>query len=278
MILNNIFNNNVNVNKNYRPFLLVDYLSIFRFCINYNIPIDSNSTHLEYSGNEDKSSLNNIEYHVSNAYPEWRVNLIQYYQSQSDNIIDIKDIKYYKGKYGFLIYHDFNKISLTMFKKILTCLTNEFNFAKIKTFDIDAFYLENDKSSYYISEEYTEKVNQFEEYLNNIDLISLYEIINDNSSDGSFEDLESSLEKSVNEVSKESDESDESKESDKSDESETSINKDIEYILRVDLNNEEPIMKIVKQKSDNYHHEYLDGILYVNICNNEFYIYDVDDE
>jgi hypothetical protein len=46
-----------------------------------------------------------------------------------------------------------------------------------------------------------------------------------------------------------------------------------EYILRVDLNNYNLDMKFVGNVSDNFKNEYLEGIIYLSIENNNYHIF-----
>jgi hypothetical protein len=288
MVLNNMFENKKEeVNKTYRPFLLIDNITLLRFFSSYNIPIDEKLSHLEYSRNENKILFNNMEEYISVLYPDWRLNTVENYNNQNRNntVLNIDELRKdsNKGKYGFSIKHDFNKISFIMFKKLVDELSNEYKFDRIDTDNLDEYYMDDDNKTIFISDYYLEKIYIFERFLQSIDLEDLIQDLIDNNSeisDNSFEELDTYQEKSEeSEESEESEKSENEENKDKSDEikieSEESDD-DKEYILRVDLN-KSINMKIVEKMSDNLENEYLEGIIYVNIKNNEYYIHIFDE-
>jgi tRNA(Ile)-lysidine synthase TilS/MesJ len=267
-ILNDIYTNNIVATQqidplghiNSKPFLLIDNITLLKFISYYNIPIDNNYTHLEYSKIKNKTMFTDMDCYTSMIYPEWRINLIEYYKNNK-NIIDteIIDNNCYKGKYGFLFYHDFNKISFTAFKKVVNKLCSQYNFYVFSNDEFNNYYLTEEDVSYFINEDYNRKINKFEEEFKSNVISDMIE----NNSDNSFSELE--IDTNSNSSS-----------------SELEIdNKEKEYIFRVDLNNDTPKMKLVDELSDKFREEYLDGIIYINIIditNNTFFIYDINTE
>lgn len=245
-LLDGIFTNTYGIiRKTYRPFLFIDNITILRFFSIYDIPYDLNYTHYFYSDGKKKTLFEIIDKKILNVYSEWRVNLIEYI-NKTDNVFNTKDIDNttFKGKYGFLFYHDFNKISFSVFKKTVNILCNEYNFCTFDNDEFEEYYMKEETMSYFINETYNKKIEEFEKYLNSIDLNEL--IKDDSSSENSFEELELSEENE-------------------------------EHIFRVDLNNDEPEFKLVSNISNNFREEYLDGYLYINVNtnDNEFFIYDI---
>ena len=265
-ILNDIYNNvatqqidpkdhiNNTITTNYiisKPFLLIDNITILKFISYYNIPVDNSLTHVDYSNIKKKSMFNDMDCYTSIIYPDWRINLIDFYSKKTSVDTTLIESNCFKGKYGFLVYHDFNKISFIAFKRVLNNLCKEYNFCKFDNSDYNEYYLTEETISYFINEEYNNKIDEFEENFT-CDIVS--DLI-DNNSENSFEELDNS-------ISNDDD-------------------NDKEYILRVDLNNETPTMKLVKNISNNFREEYLEGIIYINIIdidNNQFFIYDINTE
>jgi tRNA(Ile)-lysidine synthase TilS/MesJ len=261
-ILNDIFNNvatqqidpkghiNNNNTTDYiisKPFLLIDNITILKFISYYNIPVDNSLTHIDYSNIKKKSMFNDMDCYTSIIYPDWRINLIDFYSKKTSVDTTLIESNCFKGKYGFLVYHDFNKISFIAFKRVLNNLCKEYNFCKFDNSDYNEYYLTEESISYFINDDYDNKINEFEE---NFTCDTVSDLI-DNNSENSFEELDNSI---------------------------SNDDDDKEYILRVNLNNETPAIKLVKDISDNFREEYLDGIIYINIIdidNNQFYIYDI---
>ena len=255
-ILNDIYNNNIDNNYNTtdyiisKPFLLIDNITILKFISYYNIPIDNSSTHVKYSNIKKKNMFNDMDCYTSIIYPDWRINLIEFYNKKTSVDTTLIESNCFKGKYGFLVYHDFNKISFIAFKRVLNNLCKEYNFCKFDNSDYNEYYLTEESISYFINEEYNNKIDEFEE---NFTCDTISDLI-DNNSENSFEELDNSI---------------------------SNDDDDKEYILRVDLNNDTPIMKLVKNISNNFREEYLEGIIYINIIdidNNQFFIYDINTE
>jgi hypothetical protein len=267
-ILNDIYNNNIvatqqidlkghinNTTTDYiisKPFLLIDNITISKFISHYNIPIDNNFTHSEYSNIKKKNMFNDMDCYTSIIYPDWRINLIEFYNKKTSVDTTLIESNCFKGKYGYLVYHDFNKISFTAFKRVINNLCNEYNFCKFDNSDFNEYYLTEKSISYFINEDYDNKINEFEENFTS-DIVS--DLI-DNNSENSFEELDNST-------------------------TNNNDDDDKEYIIRVDLNNETPTIKLVKDISNNFREEYLNGIIYINIFdtdNNHFFIYDINTE
>jgi hypothetical protein len=254
-ILNDIYNNNTMqaLTTNYiisKPFLLIDDITISKFISYYNIPIDNSLTHVEYSNIKNKNMFNNMDCYTSIIYPNWRINLIEFYTKKTLVDTTLIESNCFKGKYGYLVYHDFNKISFIAFKRVINNLCDEYNFCKFDNSDFNEYYLAEESMSYFINEDYENKINEFEENFT-CDIVS--DLI-DNNSENSFEELDNSI---------------------------SNDDDDKEYIFRVDLNNETPSIKLVKNISNNFREEYLDGIIYINIIdidNNQFLIYDINTE
>jgi hypothetical protein len=303
-ILNDLFNNKKTINDLvvYRPFLLIDNITLLRFFSIYNIPIDETLSHLENSKEERQKIFNDMEPYFSFLYPNWRLNVVE----NNKNILNIDDLKKncYNGKHGFSVEHNFNRISFVMFKKLVDELSNEYKFERINTDNLDELYMNDDNKTIFVSENYLDKISLFERYLLSIDLQDLIEELiekKSNISDNSFEELDTIIVKSEQEKESEQ-ESEQEKESEqeqeqKSDKSETTEEKEAsasaletetkdvsnevdkkeieekEYILRVDLNNYILDMKIVDNISDNFKNEYLEGIIYVSIENDNYHIW-----
>jgi hypothetical protein len=259
-ILNDIYNNNntnntINTISSYiisKPFLLIDNTTLSKFISYYNIPFDNNLIHSDYSNIKNKSMFNDMDCYTSTIYPDWRINLIEYYNNKTSIDTEIIENKCFKGKYGFLFYHDFNKISFIAFKRVVNKLCSEYNFFVFDNNEFKEYYLTEEDVSYFINEEYESKVNDFEEKFESNIISNMI----DNNSENEFSELD---------INDELSSSDDEK----------------EYILRVDLNNDIPTMKLVHKISDKFREEYLDGIIYINIIdinNNQFFIYDINTE
>ena len=287
MILNDLFEkkNTVNDICIYKPFLLIDNITLLRFFSKYNIPIDEKLTHLEYSREEKKILFNNMEQYISVLYPNWRLNVVE----NNKNLLNIDDFKKncYKGKYGFSVEYNLDKISFVMFKKLVDELANEYKFERIDTDNLDELYIADENKTIFVSENYLDKISIFERYLLSIDLQELIEELiekKSNISDNSFEDLEtdtikqeSSLELELTLDNEESSESNniKIKETLFNSNNELTEEKNKEYILRVYLNNYIQDIKIVDNISDNFKNEYLEGIIYVSVENDNYHIFDV---
>ena len=281
-LLNNVFDNNkTNYMNTHKPFLLLDNVSLLKLFSIYNIPIDESLTHLEYSKEDNQNVFNYIDEYVSNIYPDWRINLIEHY----NNIINTDDItNYYKGKYGFLIHHDFNKISLIAFKKIINKLCDEYNFCKINNTDFEEFYMENENISFYMSDEIISKINSFTNYLKTVDLNNIIsDLINkDNDSESSFENLEIPTEnKQTDEINDTKEITEETSNENGDDDNNDTNDNDIlykEYILKVNLDKEDTEIKLVDRLGDKFREEYLDGTIYINVSTNDIFIYSLNSE
>jgi hypothetical protein len=260
----------------YKPFINIDNITLFKFFCTYNIDVDGEFSHLEHTRLQDKTVFEDVECQVSYYYPDWRTNLIEHF----NNVDFSTELNIIKGKYGFLLKQDLNKISFISFKKAIKKLFDEYNF---NYYDLEEYYMENEEA-YYISNDYQSKIDDLKDYLNNIDLNELIQHLiqdlKDNISDCSFEDIENNDDDDDEELKDDDDNDDDTEVSDVSVMTNSEceqLNDETEYILKVDLSNDTPIMEIVNN-IDNYHNEYLNGIVYLNICNNEFFIYNPENE
>jgi hypothetical protein len=297
MILNDLFENKKTINdiSVYRPFLLIDNITLMRFFSSYNIPIDINLTNLEYSWEDNKILFNNMEQYISVLYPNWRLNVVE----NNKTLLNTDELKEncYKGKHGFSVEHNFDKISFVMFKKLVDELSKEYKFENDYLSNIsklDELYMNDNNKTLFLSENYLDKISIFERYLLSIDLQDLVEDLiekNSNISENSFEELDTNTVKpdsnsnegteinleNINVYTEQEQEQDNDKEpietKDTSSNCDNETNK--EYIIKVDLNNSSLDMKIVDSVSDNFKNEYLEGIIYISIENDNYHIFDV---
>ncbi len=295
-ILNNIFENKKQeLTNTIKPFLLIDNITLLKFFSTYNIPIDENLIHLNFSKEENKKLFDDMEQYISIIYPDWRLNIVKNYTNNNE-LINTNELENncIKGKYGYLVKSSadfFNKISFTMFNQLINNLSEKYSFEKVNVDELDEYYMDNEDNIFFMSNTFLNKIDIFERYLLENNLEDFIEDILDmnysennsdnnseNNSENSFENLELNAEnKSTQNENDENDDKDTSDTSNNrcSEDDEISINSDKEYILRVDLNNDTPDINIVEKLSENFRYEYLDGIIYVNISNNDFYVYDV---
>jgi len=268
-ILADIFNNSkeeVILNNLYKPFIHIDNITLLDFCIFNNIIIDKTFTHLEITRLQDKTIFEDIEVNITNYYPDWRMNMIEHF----DNVDFSREINVVKGKYGCYVNIDLMTMSYYSFKKSINKLLNEYNFDDKD--DLEEYYYIT--KLFFISDEYDTKINNFINYLNNINFECLIEELVEKMSNSSFEDLE---ERNKDEL-KESNDSPVSNFTSDNEYDESAINECIfenEYIIKVNLTGELPEINIV-DKIDNYLEDCLNGIIYanINVYNNTFYIYD----
>ncbi len=296
-ILNNIFKNKKEeVYTTIRPFLFIDNITLLKFFSIYNIPIDEKLTHLNFSKDETKSLFDSMEEYMSIIYPNWRINIIKNYKTNNEliNTTELEN-KCFQGKYGYLVKEDFNKISFTMFKQLVDNLSEKYGFEKVNVDDLDKYYMDDEDDIFFVSDAFLNKIDIFERYLQSNELQYIIEdLLDENLSENSFENLE--IKNTINDKIDEDNEEDTEdieedieEDTEEYNEYESAIYSDImdnldnsdvfknnkEYILRVDLNNDAPDIKIVESLSENFRHEYLDGVIYINIANNDFYVYDV---
>jgi hypothetical protein len=297
MILNDLFENKKTINdiSVYRPFLLIDNITLMRFFSSYNIPIDINLTNLEYSREDNKILFNNMEQYISVLYPNWRLNVVE----NNKTLLNTDELKKYcyKGKHGFSVEHNFDKISFVMFKKLVDELAKEYKFENDYLSNIsklDELYMNDNNKTLFLSENYLDKISIFERYLLSIDLQDLVEDLiekNSNISENSFEELDTNTEKldsnsnegteinleNTNVYTEQEQEQDNDKEPIETKETSSNCDNETnkECIIKVDLNNSSIDMKIVDSVSDNFKNEYLEGIIYISIENDNYHIFDV---
>lgn len=275
-ILNNLFTNKKEeVHTNIRPFLFIDKNTLLKFCSTYNIPINN-------CENKNEELFDKMEKYISNIYPNWRINIIN--ENSLFNTTELEN-RCIQGKHGYLVKEDFNKISFIMFKQLVDNLSEKYGFEKVDVDDLNNYYMDDEEKIYFVSNTFLNKIDIFERYLQSNELQYFIEdLLEEDASENSFENLDK--EETNNETQTEDNNDEEEQNNDKK--FETSIYEDLlnnvntdtfkdnkEYILKVDLNNDVPDIKIVDKLSDNFDIEYLDGIIYVNISNNNFYVYDV---
>ena len=280
IVLNNIFMNKTNTNNNniYRPFLLIDETTLLRFVTLYNLPTDENLTHYFNSKGESKRLFNNIDQYLSILYPNWRLNIIENYNHKTILNVDKLQKDTSIGKYGFTITHDFDKISFIMFKKLVDGLLTQVE-NNIIIDNLETTYINNTKLSVFVCEEYLNKINTFENFLQSINLQDLIDDLieaKSNCSDCSFEELEINNDNTNNADSDDSDNSDDSADSVDSDNNSVFSNSDrenndIEYILKVDIDNHD--IKLIDKISDTLEYDYINGIIYISIKNNDYHIF-----
>ncbi len=267
------------LNNLYKPFINIDNITLLKFFSTHDIIIDKQFTHLEHTQLQNKTIFDKIESDITDYYPNWRVSVIEHF----NNIDFTQELNVFRGKYGFKILNDFNTISYIIFKKSINKLFEEYSFTSDFMYeDLNDYYMEDEEQNF-ISSEYQHKIDNFTDYLDNTDLNELIEELQENASEISFEDLEESMNenKDIKEDTNDNDNNEtnetfeESNEESNDNDSNFSVseNNDIEYIVRVDLTNAVPFMTLVK-KIENYAEDYLNGIIYVNICNNLYYVYD----
>jgi hypothetical protein len=69
------------LNNLYKPFINIDNITLFKFFSTYNIDVENTFSHLEYTRLQDKTVFEDVEDQVSYYYPDWRVNLVEYYNN-----------------------------------------------------------------------------------------------------------------------------------------------------------------------------------------------------
>ncbi len=272
-ILSSIFSNSAKETypiTTYKPFINIDNITLFKFFSTYDIKIDNEFTHLEHTRLQYKTVFEDVELTISNYYSNWRMNIMEHL----DNVDFNKDLTILRGKNGFKLSIDLNTISYYSFSKSLNKIFNEFDFYND---DLEEYYNSDDDEMFFISKEYQDKINNFINYLDNNDLDILVDELLEKQSQSSFEDIEQSIKESSEEDNDESNssifdsENDESNETDESYESEGLDGE--QYIIKVDLSARTPVMKLVNEIT-NYSEDYLNGIIYINVWNNTYFIYE----
>jgi len=162
-ILANVFGKKTEeFNFTYKPFINIDNLTLLKFFDTYNIDIDSDFSHLEYTRLQDKTIFEDVEEQVSYYYPDWRTNLIEHF----NNIDFSTELDVIKGTQGFLLKQNLNNISFISFKKAITKLFDEYNFSNC---NLEEYYMDNE-DAFYISNDYQSSIDDFKNYLNDTDL------------------------------------------------------------------------------------------------------------
>jgi hypothetical protein len=171
-----------------------------------------------------------------------------------------------------------------MFKKLVDELLTQIENNNIIIDNLEKDYINNTKLSVFVCEEFLDKINIFENFLQSINLQDLiYDLIEakSNCSDCSFEELvvNDNTVDSNKDVNKDEDEDEDKDEDDDDDDgSDVSIfsnseeeDDNIEYILKVDIDNHD--IKLVNKVSDTFKNEYIDGIIYISIKNKDYHIF-----
>ncbi len=280
-ILSSIFSNSPKENYSittYRPFINIDNNTLLKFFLTYDIKIDNEFTHLEHTRLQYKTVFEDIELIISNYYPNWRMNMIEYFDNYDFN----RELDILRGKYGFKLSLDLNTMSYYSFSKSLNKILDEYDF---NNDDLEEYYNNDDEEMFFISNEYQNNINNFINYLDNNDLDILIDNLIEKQSQSSFEDIEQSIKVSSEDKIESNDESniesnDESNIDSDENDSDQSNNESLEgeqYIIRVDLTTDIPIMKLVNEVT-NYSEDYLNGIIYINVWNNTYFIYESNTE
>ncbi len=172
-ILHNFFAgktfNNVNYyNATQKPFLNLTDIIIDDFIYSYNIPIDDNMTHVQFSSFKVKNFFSDIDKTFKILYPDWRYNLVRAYNAtnniineNSSNINVIINSQCNLGDFGFIYYHDLSKISYGVYKIILDTLCDEYNMEHFSDYCMENMYNKNDTNTYKFTEELSVKCNDF---------------------------------------------------------------------------------------------------------------------
>ncbi len=278
-ILSSIFSNSkkeIYPITTYKPFINIDNTTFLKFFSTYDIKIDDEFTHLEHTSLQYKTVFEDVELIISNYYPNWRMNIIEHFENVDFN----RDLTILRGKNGFKLSIDLNTVSYYSFSKSLNKIFNEYDFYND---DLEEYYNSDDDEMFFISKEYQNKINNFINYLENNDLDILVDELLEKQSQSSFEDIEQSIKESSDDNNDDSDSLEENNDDSESsnlnsedNESEQSPcdNLDSEqYIIRVDLTTDTPTMKLVNELTT-YSEDYINGIIYINVWNNTYYIYE----
>ncbi len=268
-ILSSIFSNKSEETYSivsYKPFINIDNTTLFKFFSTYDIRIDDEFTHLEHTRLQYKTVFEDVEQTVSNYYPNWRMNVIEHFDKTDFN----RELNIVRGKYGFLLSIDLNTISYYSFTKSLNKIFDEYGF---NNDDLEDYYNNDDDEMFFISKEYQHNINNFIKFLNKTDLDILVDELLENQSQSSFEDIEQSIKDSSddNQSNNQSENLCDTEESHFSNDSNDSD--EPEYIIRADLTTYMPTLKLVEEIT-NYSEDYINGIIYINVWKNTYYIYE----
>jgi hypothetical protein len=271
-ILNDIFSDTIFTTENiitsnvYKPFNNIKNEDINDFINEYNIPIDQYLTHYNYSLVEPKNIFSEFDDLYESIYPNWRNNLIKYFQNTDKilnqykmNIDKIIEKKCYKGKHGFVFHHDLFSMPYATYKTIVDLLADEYNFDRIDFDTLNNFYINSHEITMLVSEEHNDKLDELKNYLNE----HTVQIFKNNSNN-----------------SNNSNDSNDSDESISSTNSFEPINNDnhsdsddnIYYMVDLFDNEDEWKFTKVNKISYNYRDQFMDGIIYIMIDGENFYI------
>lgn len=184
MFLGNTFTCDALPDFVYHPFNNISLQDTYDFIEEYNIPIDNNETHIEYSMVQPKHIFDQIEDTYNNYYPNWRENIIKSFNITNNilnqyniNINTIIDNNTVSGKYGFIFYRDIESIPYDIFKRVINtlCDTNKINrFSNTQILNIYTNELinmpniiNNDILTLYIDDLYLENLKKFEIFITN---------------------------------------------------------------------------------------------------------------
>ncbi len=188
-ILNRIFSNNICLTSNnitYKPFETLSIKDINNFIESYDLENDVDDTHYYNTLVQSKSCFNELNDFLALYYPNWRQNLIEFYNmTNNDFAIDCTDTiesNVVRGDDGFIIpYTIKNKLPYNMYEVMIEQLCNEYNVTITQyekqlcynsdEFDIGNFYnCNNGEHLLYVNNNLCSKINKFLKEINNLQL------------------------------------------------------------------------------------------------------------